>query len=204
MNSIDEQQLLERIRQGDTSAFKRLHDDHYRFLYVLALKKLGDEDDAYDLLQEMFMELWERRETLFLTNPLQNYLKNRLWFKLAAFFRRKGFREKHLQAFTVYVREAPLEDGLFEIEQREMALQYDLLFSKLDAAVAQMPNRMREAFNLSRSGKYSTSEVAAKMGISKRTVENQLALAIQRIKRALADQEISVMGVLFLIWITKN
>lgn len=204
MDSSREQLLLERIRSDDTSAFKTLHEQYYLPLYELACKKLGDEDDAYDLLQEMFLELWEKRATFFISNPLYNYLKNRLWFKLSGHFRKKGFHEKHMTAFAAFLDQESVTDPNDEQKVREIELQYDLLMAHLEMAVAQMPARMREVFTLSRNGELSITEIAEKLGLSPKTVSNHLHMAMDRIRRTLSEQGISALEILILMWLTKN
>lgn len=198
-----EQLLLERIRASDESAFKLMHEQFYSPLYKLALKKLGDEDEVYDLLQEMFLELWEKRDSFIISNPLFNYLKNRLWFKLAAHFRKKGFQEKHLTSFTAFLQHdaeiAPAADELLEME-----LQYDLLMSRVEDAVQRMPEKMKAVFLLSRTGEYSVKEIASRLGLSPKTVSNHIHMGLDRIRRSLADQGLSVLEILVLIWLTKN
>ena len=204
MDKAGEQLLLERIRADDTDAFKTMHEQYYLPLYELALKKLGDEDETYDLLQDMFLELWEKRASFFISNPLYNYLKNRLWFKLSGHFRKKGFHEKHMTAFGTFLDQDSATDQVDEQDFMEIELQYDLLMSYVDVAVGRMPNRMREVFTLSRTGEHSITQIAEKLGLSPKTVSNHLHMAMDRIRRALSDQGISAMEILILVWLTKN
>lgn len=198
-----EQQLLERIRASDHEAFEQMHEAYYGDLFVLAMKKLGDRDEAYDLLQEMFTELWEKREALFVSNPLYNYLKNRLWFKLSGHYRAHGFRDKHLAAFAAHLSLHPVPQA-DPVESRELEDQYLVLMQRIDRAVEDMPEKMREVFNLSRSGDHAISDIASILNISPKTVSNQINMAVKRIRQVLSDVPLSGLELAILIWLTKS
>lgn len=203
MKEASEEELLQLIRNSDYGAFDELHRRYYRQLYLLASKKIGDADDAYDLLQDMFIELWEKRETFSINNPLGNYLRNRLWFKLSGYFRKKGFQEKHFKNFAEFLemKHSP-SLHLDEMEIREVDLQYEVIIEVINQTIAAMPEKMREVFLMSRSNLYTVSEIAEKLGISPKTVRNQTNIALNRIKQATADLPISAYQLLILIFLT--
>lgn len=204
MEQIEEQELLALIRNTDYSAFEELHRRFYTTLYALAVKKIGDEDEAYDLLQEMFIELWDKREQLSINNLLKNYLKNHLWFKLSGYFRTKGFHEKHLRNFEAFLQhEQSNTVYLDEMEVREMDIQFETVIEVINRTIADMPEKMREVFLMSRSNEYSIIDIATKLQISPKTVKNQINNALNRIRRATADPTLSALQLLFLIWLTK-
>lgn len=203
MEHIGEQELLQLIRNANYAAFEELHRRYYKSLYILAAKKIGDQDEAYDLMQDMFIELWEKRATFSINNPLNNYLRNRLWFKLSGYFRSKGFKEKHFKNFADFLQqEQDTSPYLDEIEIREMDLQYEAVIEVINDTIAQMPDKMREVFLMSRSNEYSISEIAEKLNISPKTVKNQINIALNRIRHATSDPSISAFELLILIWLT--
>ncbi|TCC89176.1 sigma-70 family RNA polymerase sigma factor [Pedobacter frigiditerrae] len=203
MEHLGEQELLQLIRTDDYTAFEELHRRYYKSLFTLAAKKIGDQDDAYDLMQDMFIELWEKRRTFSINNPLQNYLKNRLWFKLSGYFRTKGFKEKHFRNFTDFLQQqhaiAPYMD---QQEMREMDLQYEVVMEVINRTIAEMPDKMRKVFLLSRSNQYSILEIAQQLNISPKTVKNQINIALNRIRQATSDPSISALELIILIWLT--
>ncbi|TKC08083.1 sigma-70 family RNA polymerase sigma factor [Pedobacter polaris] len=203
MKHIGEQDLLGLIRDSDYAAFEELHRRYYQQLFLLAAKKIGDQDEAYDLLQEMFIELWEKRATFSISNPLQNYLKNRLWFKLSGYFRTRGFKEKHFRNFVDFLQQqhttTPYMD---EMEIREVDLQYEAVMEVINRTIAEMPDKMREVFLLSRNNEHTIAEIAEKLEISPKTVKNQINIALNRIRRAVSDPSLSALELLALIWLT--
>jgi RNA polymerase sigma-70 factor (family 1) len=204
MEKLDEQELLQLIRNSDYAAFEELHRRYYKPLFSLAAKKIGDQDEAYDLLQDMFIELWNKREAFAINNPLKNYLKNRLWFKLSGYFRTKGFKEKHFKNFGAFLQqEQNTAVYLDEMEIREMDLQYEAVMEVINRTIAEMPEKMRAVFLMSRSKEYSIIEIAEKLKISPKTVKNQINIALNRIRQATADPSLTTIQFLFLIWLTK-
>lgn len=203
MEHIGEQDLLQLIRDSDYTAFEELHRRYYKPLFTLAAKKIGDQDEAYDLMQEMFIELWEKRSTFSISNPLHNYLKNRLWFKLSGYFRSKGFKEKHFRNFADFLQqEQDTTIHMDELEIREMDLQYEAVMEVINRTIAEMPEKMKEVFLLSRSSQYSVSEIAQQLNLSPKTVKNQINIALNRIRQATSDPSLSALEILILIWLT--
>lgn len=205
MEHTGEQELLQLIRNSDYLAFEELHRRYYKQLFVLAAKKIGDQDEAYDLLQDMFVELWDKRADFYITNPLKNYLKNRLWFKLSGYFRTKGFQEKHFRNFSAFIQsEQDHALQLDDLEIREMDLQYEAVIEVINRTIQEMPDKMRELFLLSRTKEYSIAEIAEQLNISPKTVKNQINIALNRIRQAVADPSLTMMQICFLVWLTKS
>jgi RNA polymerase sigma factor (sigma-70 family) len=152
----------------------------------------------------MFIELWNKRQAFAINNPLKNYLKNRLWFKLSGYFRTKGFKEKHFKNFETFLQqEQNTAVYLDEMEIREMDLQYEAVMEVINRTIAEMPEKMRAVFLMSRSNEYSITEIAEKLQISPKTVKNQINIALNRIRQATANPSLTAMEILFLIWLTN-
>lgn len=196
-------ELVERIRQTDYAAFEDLHQQYYATLFRMAARKIGDEDEAFDLVQDMFAELWEKRETLHVPNALDAWLRNRLWFKLSGYFRTKGFREKHFRKFAAFldVEQDTVMDG---IEAREINLQYEAVMELVKRTIDEMPQGMRTVFLMSREGNSSIKDIAGKLGLSPKTVKNQVNLALNRIRHAVTDPSLTAVELMFLLWLIES
>ena len=198
-----DQELIRLIRQSDYTAFEELHKRFWPELQRLAYKKIGDRQDAYDLLQDLFIEIWEKRETLNFGDRLPGWLQKRLWFKLSTYFRNQGFRKQHQDDFKVYLENEQL--STFDpSELKEAEAYYEDLLSAINKAIEEMPDRMREVFLLNRNEKYSVNEIAERLSLSPKTVRNQLERAIVRLRKSTETYNPSALQMLFVLWIMKG
>lgn len=196
--------LIDAIRASDVSAFEELHSRYFSMLFRLAFKKTGDEDDAYDLLQDLFTELWEIRPNLHFSNSPKAWLRNRLWFKLSGYFRAKGFREKHFRKFTEFMRAMDDQHNIDELEVKEINIQYETMMALINRTIDGMPAKMKMVFLMSRDGDRSVHDIAQTLQLSPKTVKNQVNSALNRIRRAVSHPSITAAEFLFLIWLTKS
>lgn len=201
MVETGDSELVRLIRLSDYAAFEELHRRFWPGLQQQAYRKMGDRQDAYDLLQEMFVELWEKREELHFGGELKGWLQKRLWFKLATWFRTRGFRAKHLEDFRKYTENIQSGTRFDPVEMRQIDAYYDELLAAINKAVEEMPERMREVFLLNRREQYSVSEIAARLELSPKTVRNQLERAVVRIRKSTEGYYPAPMELVFLFWV---
>lgn len=203
MEFAEGHELVARIREMDYSAFEEMHQRYYDSLFRMALRKIGDEDEAFDLVQDLFVELWEKRQDLHIPNALDAWLRNRLWFKLSGYFRTKGFREKHFRQFGEFLG-LNQEHTIDNLEAREINLQYEAMMSLINQTIEEMPQGMKIAFLMSREGKSTIKDIAEELQLSPKTVKNQVNRALNRIRLAVSDSSLSSYELLFLLWLMQS
>lgn len=203
MQEIIDQQLFFRISQSDPQAFEEFHNRFYADMLRLTIMKIGDVEESYDLLQDLFIELWEKRESLSITNSLDAYMRNRLWFKIATYFRSKGFKQNHIKKFTEFLelQEKPPFD-LHEV--MEINLQYEEMINKVNEVITNMPEKMKAVFILSKEEQLSINSIAEKMNLSPKTVKNHLHAALKRIRSELNDYSPVAVEIAILFWFINS
>ncbi|MGI9174700.1 MAG: RNA polymerase sigma factor [Rhodothermales bacterium] len=170
--------LCRRLQASDRSAFEQV----FRLLregllrYVQAL--VGDGALAHDLVQDVFLDLWSRRETLSPGRPLRPYI-----YRMA---RNRALR--HLRDTRTHARkEAELQYEMPSTtaphEGPDAALDAEALREQIGRWLAALPDRQREALVLSRFHQLSHREVAAIMDVSPRTVNNHIVRALAQLQR---------------------
>ena len=175
--TVDERDLLGRIRQGDQGAFDAIFREHYASLVRCAEAMLRRRDVAEEIVQEVMLALWQKRDTLVVEDSLRSYLfratRNRSLNHLrhAAIERRA---EPELSAAEP--PDAPAPAALVD-EEIEVALR---------SAVSGLPPRCREVFELSRIHGLRYGEIASTLGISVKTVEAQMGKALRILRERLA------------------
>jgi RNA polymerase sigma-70 factor (ECF subfamily) len=203
MQEIIDQQLFFRISQSDPQAFEEFHNRFYADMLRLTIMKIGDVEESYDLLQDFFIELWEKRENLSITNSLDAYMRNRLWFKIATYFRSKGFKQNHIKKFTEFLelQEKPPFD---HHEVMEINLQYEEMINKVNEVITNMPEKMKAVFILSKKEQMSINSIAEKMNLSPKTVKNHLHAALKRIRSELNDYSPVAVEIAILFWFINS
>lgn len=174
------------IRIVDYDSFEALYDQHALVLIRIAAKKLGDLDQAMDVVQDLFVDLWQRRFKVQIKTSVQNFLVSSLYFKIFQHFRNEGLSKRHIEHFTLLQSiDSPLESAIVE---DNFELEYQHTIAHISEAVEHMPERMREVFQLKYYQSYSNQEIAQKLGISIQTVKNQLSRSLDLIRRELPAQ----------------
>lgn len=177
MNRGTEHILFEQITKGDEKAFEALFRAYYPFLCHYATQILKDSSAAEEIVQELFVKLWEKREDTHIETSVKNYL----------------FRAVKNHCLN-YVRHSKIKDEYFRIAQSEQTIfsdeDYDSqteLMQKIEESIASLPEKRREIFRLSRQEGLKYREIAAKLNVSIKTVETQMGFAIKSLREMLKD-----------------
>jgi RNA polymerase sigma-70 factor (ECF subfamily) len=174
------------IATGDAQALEQLFKAHYRPLCGFALGYVKDADQAEDIVQELFVRLWQDREGLSITTSVKSYLftavRNRCLNALAV--------KKRMRPLDEETDDAPVDDERGEDELTERA-------ARVQAVIEGLPTERRKIFRLSRNEGLKYHEIAERLGISVKTVENQMGKALKTLREELAD----LMPLMLLGWV---
>ena len=163
---LSDETLVGRLRHADEQAFRTLYDRHWYDLYVVACRKLRDSELAQDLVQELFLKLWQKREALRVDN-LKAYLTTSLRNLIIDHVRQQLQSDQYAE----YILHAlPAESN-----QTTSAVQYEELSESFNQALAQLPDKTREVFLLNRFERMSNREIAAQLGHKEKTIEYHLS-----------------------------
>jgi len=171
-NINDDALLLNEIAHGNKQAFNMLFHKHWPNTYSDAYKRLKNKDDAKDVVQEIFTHIWINRKSLHIEN-LRAYfyvaIRNKV-IKLLA-------QQKPTHAFF---------DILENISERSAEADRNLLWKEFlnsyEALLKTLPPKRQEIFRLRYQENLSTKTISSQMGITRKTVQNQLAKALASIK----------------------
>jgi RNA polymerase sigma-70 factor (ECF subfamily) len=174
---MDDRELQDRIRQGDHDAFDALFRATYASLVGVTRSIVRDADVAEEIVQDVLLELWRRRETLVVEDSLRAYL-----------FRSTRNRAlNHLRHLAVERRGEPYARGESVVAPRADArLSATEMEAAIRDAIEKLPDRCREVFELSRLHGLKYSEIAQTLGISIKTVEAQMGKALRVMREELA------------------
>lgn len=170
MNPSDrtDRELLDLLKTGDRHAFSVIYDRYCSSLYHTAIKILNDADLAKDVIQDAFIMLFEKADKRIILN-LQAYLFQTVKYRCFMHLRSGRISQKHLHLMNLIIESNELEE---ELDARELQ-------SHLDESIATLPERCREVFYLSRYECLPNREIASRLNISSKTVENQITKALK-------------------------
>ncbi len=161
--------LITQLQNGDKAAFKILFEKYGPRLYQFSLKYLRDKEDAEDLLNEVFLKIWENRHSLKTNTSFQSYLFTIAYNNIRQRFLKKGREEKYIQVFA--------EENLIDSYTGEDQIDYMLIVQKINKTIDLLPARRKEIFNFSYKEELKSHEIADKLGLSEQFVKNQLSIA---------------------------
>jgi len=177
-SGISDTILLERVQKSDIDAFRILFDRYQPVVFRSALYRTRDQALAHDIVQETFLRIWDKRASLHVRVSFLALL-----FRISENLGRDHARKERTRE---RFRNAVPRPALSEQDDPEEALNLSLLQEKLESIINdQLPERCRAVFLLSRFEGKSNREIAVTLGISVRTVEHQVSLALRKIRKAL-------------------
>lgn len=160
--SLDE--LLQLVRESDNLAFDELYRRTWKKLYTRAFQKLRDEDLAKDVVQEVFVDFWNKRQIRNIQN-VEAYLLQAVKFKVIDRFRKKDFIVEEIDDFAEVLASSEFSDSKLLDDELNMLLNY---------WINQLPNKRKEIFLLKYEEGLSTEEIGKLLNISTKTVQNQI------------------------------
>ncbi|MEN6453487.1 MAG: RNA polymerase sigma-70 factor [Prolixibacteraceae bacterium] len=187
MNQQDKY-ILEEIRKDNTIPFETLFQDYYPVLCHFGERYGLSFHVAEDLVQDLFVRLWENRKSIVITTSIKSYLFQSTR-NLCLNYLKHDEVQKKFRDYTLHVH----TDRFYNDAIIEEELNYAIY-----QAIENLPPQCREILKLSRFGGKSHDEIAAKMRITKKTINNQLGKAFKLIRKYLVDNEILIFCFLIL------
>jgi RNA polymerase sigma-70 factor (ECF subfamily) len=191
LEHLNENTLLEAIRQGESSAYDVVFRRYYEALCHYAAKFTeGDLDEAEDIVQQTFVKLWERRSALEITHSIKAYLYKTVHNACLN-------RIRHLQTKNRYQQ---FNAGQLENQHAYQDETSQELGAKFRRAMDDLPPQCRHIFELSRFEALKYREIAEQLDISIKTVETQMGKALRILRVQLADYLVTIAGICFTLF----
>lgn len=177
MVKLTDEELLSLMSRGNDLAFSVFFHRYNRPLYLQVYQKLRDEEEAKDIVQDVFVNLWNISQSQgLITGHLKAYLFKAVRNRIFDLLSKKKSADKYVNSLQTFIDRAT-EQTDYPVREKQMQ---DLI----DKAMLALPHRMRTVFELSRRQHLSHKEIAAQLHISDQTVTDQIkkALRILRVK----------------------
>lgn len=172
------QSYLQRIADGDRHCFDYLFIVFYPRVKTFIVNMVKNEEDAQDMAQDIFLKIWNNRETLPQIKNLQAYFFQMSKFRVYDYFKQNIVYENYTASSCDL--KAFVEDSITdEIEAKDLELLIDM-------AIENMPPQRKKIFRMSRHEGMTNEEIATRLEISKRTVETHISAALNDIRKILS------------------
>ncbi|WP_455640382.1 RNA polymerase sigma factor [Parabacteroides sp.] len=181
-------ELLSRLKQGDEGAFDSVYRRYGSWVYNFIHSLLFDKQLTEDLTQTVFLKIWEKRQTIDPELGLDAYL--------FAISRNLVYKETENRMQFIY--QSDTSDNLIGDSRMEENIDADSLRSYINDLIDELPPARKQIFKLSRYNHLSNKEIASRLNISEKTVENQITRALHYLKQKLAEDSHFVL-LLFLL-----
>jgi RNA polymerase sigma-70 factor (family 1) len=156
------------------ATFEQLFERYWKRMYAFAVKITTDEEDAKEIVQDIFKSLWERREALNIQDA-ERYLLRSVKLKTMEYIRNKSTRQRHHDVIL----------NTAQIEYEDQQVEWKELNGKVHALVEALPKQCKNVFKMSREEGLTNKEIAGLLFISERAVEYHISKAVSTLRLAL-------------------
>ena len=190
----NEHNLIQLLQSGDVAAFDSLFEVYSPKLFGFAMKYFKNETDSEELVQEVFIKVWENRFKLKTDLSFKSYLFTIALNQIRKYFNKKASSLRYLESLQ--------NDPDFTDNQAILDEDYELAYQHINLIIEQMPPRRREIFTKSKLEGKSSKIIAAELNISAGTIDNQVSEALRFIRSRLNTKNIALLlfAVLFVYW----
>lgn len=192
----NENNIVRQIRQGDKEVFRDLFEIYYQRLFLYAKSYVGDPDTAKDIVQDLFIHLWEKRKNLVIISSLSSYFFRAIHNRSIQFLRHKKVISKYKEKHLLKLKEAEILYNT-SVDFTLSDVQFNEIQNILNETYNSLPAKTREVFRLSRQEAKSNRVIANTLNINIKTVEYYITKALKVFHSALKDYFILFVPLLF-------
>ncbi|MFY0652676.1 MAG: RNA polymerase sigma-70 factor [Cyclobacteriaceae bacterium] len=191
-DQIDDSQLMDFLSNDNKQAFEHIFRTYYQDLCRFGATYVKDPDVAEELVQQIFINIWERRYELTISTSMKSYLFTAV--------RNKSFNYLKLQLPKEYKKVDVDNVGFLDPTNKEEDIVYEDLKAYVSEAIDALPAKCKTIFNLSRNSGLTYKEIAEELDISVKTVENQIGIALKKLREQLSpvwDKVIIILTMMY-------
>lgn len=173
--------VFERLKKGDVLAFDAVYAKYCRRLFGFVLKYVKQKDDAEEIVQEVFVKIWESRHKIDVYASFDSFLFTIAYNSTISLLRKRVTEKKYIEFLISQQQEYIVDDSSVEMQFNELNENVQLLLNELTP-------RQKEVFQLSRVEGLTHEEIAIKLNISTNTVKNHVVTALSFLRKRLDNK----------------
>jgi len=176
--TLTDQQLASLLQASDSGAFKYIFDRFWDKLLVVAAKRLESMPEAEEAVQDIFLNLWRKRETFELKASFENYLAVAVKFEVI------NRRAKRVRENALYTE---LESLPLPTSSDNPNFDLEYLRQQLEHTINSLPPKCQLVFRLSRNDDYTNKQIAQELGVTEKAVEKHISKALKALRKRLGN-----------------
>jgi RNA polymerase sigma-70 factor, ECF subfamily len=181
-------QLFNEIKGGNKKVFEQLFKAYYAPLCLFSKQFLKDHDECEEVVQNLFLKIWEKRESIEIVTSVRSYLFGSVRNSCLNWLKHRKIQQEYQKVVERYEATEDTYGSYF--------LEVGLL-EKIEKAISSLPERRREIFLLNREKGMKYREIAESLGLSVKTIETQMGQALKTLREALALYRNTIITFLF-------
>jgi len=186
-------ELIEKLRIGDVDAFDLVYQRYAGKLYAFSLKYLKSKEESEELVQSVFLKVWENQKNLKKDTSFKSYLFTIAYNEICNLFRRRKYQQNLITKIETESSEASGET--------EDQIEFRFVTEQVDQIIARLPEKQKTIFLKSRQEGKSNKEIADELGLSRGTVDNYISESLKFIRSNLKDKHFSTLLFISLFFI---
>lgn len=176
---VQEREVIPLVFNGEENTFERLFKTHFKSLYAYAYTIVKDEVAAEEMVQNVFFKIWEKKGGIDIQSPALAYLYKSVYHESLNYLKHQKVKAAY-QAHTIHQMKNQTDHASKKIMLSELEQQ-------INKALSELPEQCRTIFQMSRFEELKYQEIADKLGLSIKTVENQMGKALRILRVKLVD-----------------
>jgi len=176
----NEEQFTIALNNGDLKVFEEVYTLYFKPLHVYAGIIVKDETEAEEIVQNVFMKIWEKKERIEIQTSLKAYLYKAVYFDSLNLLKHQKVKSSYQTHSTYVMKNSKAASATDQLLHRNLE-------DRLRTALNELPEQCRTVFQLSRFEDLKYREIAGRLQISEKTVENHMGKALKILRLKLAD-----------------
>lgn len=169
--------LFQQVKNNDFSSYELIFNRYYKELYRFAFTYVRDATIAEEMAQEVFLYIWEKRKNIEVQTTLKTYLYSAVKNKCLNYIKLELPKQKSM---------ADVSEIMLSVSMpRKDEGEHDKLKQYIQSAIESLPNKCQKIFILSKNAGMTYEEIAEELDLSKKTVENQMGIALKKLRESL-------------------
>lgn len=173
--------VFERLKKGDVLAFDAVYAKYCRRLFGFVLKYVKQKVEAEEIVQEVFVKIWESRNRIDVFSSFDSFLFTIAYNSTISLLRKRVTEKKYIEDLILQQQENSVDDSSVEI-------QFNELNEKIQVLLNELTPRQKEIFQLSRVDGLTHDEIAKKLNISANTVKNHIVTVLSFLRKRLDNK----------------